>query len=314
MKKTMKLAKAITVVFAIALSACSDSDDPDPTPSPDPETPNMSGTPSPDMPMVDTFPRVRFGDCPFELSPEISALRCGVLDTFENYEERGADARIIEVAFGILPARVTPAAADPVVYFVGGPSASALAEFAVSGEYQLFVENRDLIMVDQRGAGFSNPQLRCEESIFDPVRARPCVDAFEQQGVDLSQYRSRVIAEDFKVLREALEIEQWNVYGESYGPIPGIMYADMDPEGIRSIIFDSSTDNQVDIALADAAVPLDYITELAEQCAAESDCAARLPDLRSLFIDNFRSLMNDPWRGEISSDAGCGAEFFSRYP
>jgi len=150
-------------------------------------------------------------------------------------------------------------------------------------------------LVDQRGTGFSVPFLHCDVDQENAAAVQACVDSYEADGVDLSQYRSAVIAQDFVELRKALEIDQWNVYGASYGPIPGILYADLDPEGVRSVIFDSSTDNQVDIGLADAAVPLDFITELAVQCAADELCASRLPDIRGTFINTYRSLRDDPW-------------------
>jgi len=232
-----------------------------------------------------------------------SDIRCGVLDTFENYELTGPDARMIEVAFGIVPATNTPAAPDPIVVFIGGPGASGLVDFALGLNFSSYSGNRDIILVDQRGTGYSKPFLECafpeDDGSNDGAILTACVEDFEQQGVDLTQYRSAVIAQDFKVLREALDIPQWNVYGVSYGPIPGVLYADLDRAGVRSVIFDSSTDNQVDIMLADSASRLDFISELADQCATETECATRLPDLRSVFIDTFRSLTEDPWVGDV---------------
>jgi len=276
--------KFALLVVAIALGACSDSD---PTPP--------SDAPS-------TYPRVRFTDCPFVVPGALEGLRCGELDTYENYAQTGPDARIIQVAFGIVPATDLPAEPDPIGVFVGGPGAGGLAEMALAAADDetdfLITDNRDLIMVDQRGAGFSTPFLSCDSALdpddLDVIAAAACISDFEQQGVDLSQYRSNAIAQDFQVLREALEISQWNVYGESYGPIPGLLYAQRDPAGVRSVIFDSSTDNQVDIAVADVAARLDYITVLANQCAEETECAARFSDLRSTFIETFRVLMQDP--------------------
>lgn len=282
-------AKTTSFLCALVLSACSGSSD------------NQSTAGSPTE--LVTYPSVRFTSCPFDVSKDASLnaseIRCGVLDTYENYENTGADARIIEVAFGIVPATSMPVALDPVVIFIGGPAGSALAGFALYDEFDPFTDNRDVILVDQRGSGFSSPFLHCDGALepgnLNVERAERCVANFESQGIEISQYRTNVIAQDFKALRKALEIEQWNVYGVSYGPIPGIRYAQLDPEGVRSVIFDSSTDNQVDIAVADVAALLDYITELAIQCAGETECAARLPDLRSIFIDTVRSLENDPW-------------------
>jgi len=266
---------------------------------------------------VSSSPGVRYTECPFDTIQETQGFRCGVLDTYENYEKTGPDARMIEVAFGIIPATTTPVAPDPIVVFIGGPGASSLAEFAQGAGFESYTTNRDLILVDQRGAGFSKPFLNCDipedsDDTLDKELAafKACITDFEQQGAELSEYRSAVIAQDFKVLREALKIEQWNVYGESYGPIPGLLYADLDPQGVRSLIFDSSTDNQVDIALADTASFLDYITELDRQCATESECSTRLPDLTSTFVDTFRSLKEVPWEVDIP---GNGSFLFDEY-
>ena len=254
------------------------------------------------------FPSVRFAPCPPSVG--VNGLRCGVLDTYENYEQTGVDARIMQVAFGILPAAVSPAAPDPVVYITGGPGDSALATFGANRDFQAFTNNRELILVDQRGAGFSSPFLGCGEyfGVDDAAESRSCVQSFEEQGVDLSQYRSAVIAQDFKVLREALEIDQWNVYGVSYGPIAGMLYANLDPNGVRSVIFDSSTDNQVDIALADSAARLNFVSELSSQCATSTECAAQIPDLRNFFIDTYMSLENDPWNIDIPGEPFTSGE------
>jgi len=283
----------------MALLGCSDSNNTPGTTTKPAETPG-SVQEIPDSGVQAQTPGVRYIDCPIDASKLSQELRCGVLDTYENYELTGPNARMIQVAFGRIPAQTTPAAPDPIVVFIGGPGASALADFAVYDHFKSYTSNRELIIVDQRGAGFSTPFLDCDAlSGNDQSSIKACVDKFEQQGGDLSQYRSTVIAQDFKVLREALDIEQWNIFGNSYGPIAGILYADLDRAGVRSVIFSSSTDNQVQLALADVAAPLDFITELSAQCAAEALCSERIPDLRSLFIDTYRSLNNEPWDIDI---------------
>jgi len=291
--KILPKLKITPLLFLTALIGCSDSDNP--------------GTVTP---VAGPQPKVRFTECPFDTSKNTKAIRCGFLDTFENYEKTGPDARMIEVAFGIFEATTTPVAPDPIVVFTGGPGGSALADFATRDHFKSPTSNRDLIIVDQRGAGFSSPYLRCDAWLSGPdvQQIRSCVDRFVNQGVDLSQYRSAVIAQDFKVLREALGYEQWNVFGNSYGPIPGILYAELDSTGVRSVVFSSSTDNQVDIALADAAAPLDFISELAVQCAAETICSERISDLSSLFVDTWRSLNNEPWDIDIPGEPDTSGE------
>lgn len=285
---------ATPFLIACTLSSCSDSKNTNPTNTVSNE-------------QTDVIPNVKFTDCPFDTSVNAGEIRCGVLNTFEDYEITGPDAKVIQVSFGIVPASITPTAPDPIVLISGGPGVSALVDFALGEEFESYSGNRDLILFDQRGAGFSSPYIHCDfpedadDNEFE-VAAIACLNDFEQQGVDFTQYRSSVIAQDFKVLREALEIPQWNVYAESYGPIPGLLYTDLDSTGVRSVIFDSSTDNQVDIALSDASAPLEYISELTKQCASESECSTRLPDLRNVFIETVRSLMNEPWIVEVPEE------------
>jgi len=52
------------------------------------------------------------------------------LDTNENYELTGPDARMVEVVFGIVPATIIPAEPAPTVVFIGGPGSIGLVEFA----------------------------------------------------------------------------------------------------------------------------------------------------------------------------------------
>jgi hypothetical protein len=53
------------------------------------------------------------------------------------------------------------------VYLIGGPGAAIVASWGASivttGLHLDFVGNRDLILVDQRGIGLSQPQLACPE-------------------------------------------------------------------------------------------------------------------------------------------------------
>ena len=54
----------------------------------------------------------------------------------------------------------------PVIYLEGGPGGNALEGLEVSGGVFLepLNENRDVIVFDQRGTGFSEPALSCPET------------------------------------------------------------------------------------------------------------------------------------------------------
>jgi pimeloyl-ACP methyl ester carboxylesterase len=96
--------------------------------------------------------------------------------------------------------------------------------------------DRDLILVDQRSAGRSEPKLcpDLDSALFDAAvavatipgddvlakrRAAYAACRFEAiaHGIDLTDFGTSVTVADFEWVRRALRIERWNVYGESYG-------------------------------------------------------------------------------------------------
>ena len=108
----------------------------------------------------------------------------------------------------------------------------------------------DIILLDQRGTGFSVPSLDCPEtdaylqeddSGYDSLleAARACRDRLTLDGVDLAQYNSANSAADVADLRRALEIDEWNLYGVSYGTRLALTVMRDQPEGVRAVVLDS---------------------------------------------------------------------------
>ena len=139
----------------------------------------------------------------------------------------------------------------------GGPSAAAIDPGIIFVLTSLFGANRDMIFVDARGTGLSQPRLGCPE--FDalavaafpnaPSRAaylasvRQCRDRLRADGVDLDAYDSAANAEDLDELRVALGYDRWNVLGISNGGLATLTLMRLHPEGIRSVVLDSPTSN-----------------------------------------------------------------------
>src|SRR5215470_8667647 len=68
---------------------------------------------------------------------------------------------------------------------------------------------------------------------------RACHDQAIDRGFDLSNFGTTVTAEDFEWVRQALGIERWNVYGESYGTTVAMTLATLHPDTVRSLVLDS---------------------------------------------------------------------------
>jgi pimeloyl-ACP methyl ester carboxylesterase len=121
-----------------------------------------------------------------------------------------------------------------------------------------YAAQRDLILVDQRGIGRSEPDLcrdlnrrLLDESIAFladrtqdaevPLRATSmsCRDEAVKRGIDLADFGTRTTAEDIDQVRQALGIERWNVYGESYGTTVAMTLMALHPDTLRSVVLDS---------------------------------------------------------------------------
>ncbi|MDT7603182.1 MAG: hypothetical protein QOF61_1179 [Acidobacteriota bacterium] len=156
----------------------------------------------------------------------------GVLVVPEN--RRDPQSNLIELAFVRFKSTAkTPGA--PIVYLAGGPGGSGIGT-ATGSRFPLFMAMRevgDVIAFDQRGTGYSKPNLSCYEHWDFPVNVAPSLDAMlkvarerskdcahywrDIQRVDLTGYNTNESADDLEDLRKALGAEKISLWGISYG-------------------------------------------------------------------------------------------------
>ena len=123
----------------------------------------------------------------------------------------------------------------PIVYLAGGPGGSGIGT-ATGSRFPLFIALReiaDVIAFDQRGTGYSKPNLGCYERISIPLDVAPSREAVikellqnahncafywhDLQRVDLTAYNTNESADDLEDLRKALGAEQISLWSISYG-------------------------------------------------------------------------------------------------
>jgi pimeloyl-ACP methyl ester carboxylesterase len=238
--------------------------------------------------------------CPFVL-PE-TAVTCGYL-TVE--EDRSApNGRLISLAVAILHAHTESPAPDPVVYLAGGPGGAALFD-AASWLDMTFLEHRDLILVDQRGTGFSHPTLDCLSLQGMSETPQGCRNRLVRQGITLSAYNSAASAADLDELRQALGYEQWNLLGISYGTRLALTAMRDFPNNIRSVILDSTYPPEINSYTEQSQHKLRAFHTLFAGCAAHSACSAAYPDLENVFFE-LVELLNDSPVVLTVDDSGTG--------
>lgn len=223
--------------------------------------------------------------CPFRLSEDYP-VDCGYLRVPEDRDE--ADSDLIALAVAILRSSNPNKAPDPLIYLEGGPGGSALSD--VSSWFQSpFLENRDIILIDQRGTGYSRPYLGCyvdedvsEESVD---YARLCHEDLIAQGIRLNAYTSRENAADIADLRVALGYDEVNLLGISYGTRLALTVMRDHPQGIRSVILDSVYPPD---AMGQNEQAFNFYMALKQMftdCAADSACASAYPELETMLFN-----------------------------
>ena len=248
--------------------------------------------------------------CRFRI-PAGAKVECGFLVVPENHSQ--PDGRTIRLHVAIFSTESDNPAPDPIVYLSGGPGQSPLkiAQFAFEG-FAPFMANRDLILLDQRGVGYSEPALDCHEfqkltyqtaqqdlpldeiATLATEAAGLCRDRWLRQAVSLSAYTSAQSAADLNDLRLALGYEEWNLYGISYGTKLALTTMRDFPNGIRSVVLDSTYPLQVDLYAELAANATRAFNVLFDSCAADAVCNSVFPDLKTVFFELVKELNDTP--------------------
>lgn len=212
---------------------------------------------------------------------EGDTVTCGFLKVLET---RGREtAKTLELAVMVLRARSRTPEPDPVLFLQGGPGGAALST-AELWRVSAWRNTRDIILLDQRGTGYSRPNLKCPElyqNLFTGLES--CRDRLIRAGTDLRAYNSRENAADVEALRQALGIEAWNLYGVSYGTRLALTVLRDHPEGVRSAVLDSTYPPQVKRFTEFGANFERALNEVFRACAADAECNAAFPDLKRKF-------------------------------
>jgi pimeloyl-ACP methyl ester carboxylesterase len=257
-------------------------------------------------------PRFRTTRCSFD-EP---ALRCGFLDVPERRSR--PEGRQVSLFVQRLAARVPaePALA-PVVVLTGGPGGIPLVSSYVESPLR---ERRELVLLHQRGTGFSEPKLGCGEigraqqhnlarSTDDPVATdalveatAACRDRLALRGIDVSAYDSEQNAHDVEDLRVALGVASWNLLGLSYGTRLALEVMRLHPEGARSAILAGTLPPQVDFFGERIANVERALGRLFDACEADAACPAADP--RQLFLQRVEELDELPEEFEFEGPEG----------
>jgi len=259
-------------------------------------------------------------ECPFGMPAgqvEGETVDCGYVVVPEN--RTNPDSRSIRLAVAIFHPPGGIEHPDPLVYLEGGPGGSALKLLGLrdfEASYGPFLEQgREIIILDQRGVGRSEPALECPAFVEryvdlldqrldgprldgDQMRAlkvEALTDCAEElgAGADLTAYNTTQNAADIEDLRRALGYEQLNLWGASYGTRLALDVMRDHPAGLRSVILDAPFPPEVDLYYVPDAFGR-ALGEVFSACAADEACEAAYPDLEGVFLEAVAGLDENP--------------------
>lgn len=250
-------------------------------------------------------------DCFFaepEDTPDLMQ-ECGYVVLPENPDQM--DGPEVKLAFMRLSAK----SADPktpLFMLAGGPGSTFLKPISLllfnDGFLGPILDERDVVLLDQRGTGYAIPKLDCPEAYSAPWETQDrglneeeagdfvrqlladCVARAKADGIDLSQYNSVRIAADVDAARAALGYEQIIYYGASYGAQLGQHFMRDFPDSLEAVVLDGanslSRKSWVEERVSDADVAIARLSALCEadaKCGAAYDLPEQLDRAMALF-------------------------------
>ncbi|WP_279244378.1 alpha/beta hydrolase [Candidatus Litorirhabdus singularis] len=216
--------------------------------------------------------------------------QCGTLLVAEN--PALPEGRQIPLNVAIIRSRSNEPAADPVFFFAGGPGQAAITAFpAAMQALQQAAADRDVILIDQRGTGGSNP-LRCPppEDINAMLQTpapgeleRFTAECLAQLDADPRFYTTAIAVSDFDQVRASLGYQQINLLGVSYGTRVAQQYLRQYPQHVRSVILDGVVPSELILGLEHDTNLEQALNETFSACHQDSDCTQRFPDLSASY-------------------------------
>lgn len=244
-------------------------------------------------------PDIVLSDCMLAMPGTVLRItaQCGTLDVFENRESNSG--RQISLNIAVLPAISRSPQPDPLFFLAGGPGQAATETYPLLARtFRDINRDRDIVLVDQRGTGSSNP-LRCEFPANTPEDAdlKPllenCLDEIEAFAAP-EHYTTEIAMQDLDQVREKLGYDQINIYGVSYGTRAAFAYMRMFPERLRAVVLDGLAPPQLALGLAVAADAQRSIDLIFARCAANPACDEAFPNLEGTFNALISALEAEP--------------------
>jgi pimeloyl-ACP methyl ester carboxylesterase len=197
----------------------------------------------------------------------------------------------ISLAVVILRAKQPTPGALPVFYLTGGPGGAATDIAAYFPLFSALQRQHDIVLIDQRGTGYSAPFLGATSGTYGSIRA-----GFTNAGIDLTAYNTSENAADIADLRQALGYSQIILLANSYGTFLAQEVMRSHPAGIAAAVMNGV------VPPTDTFIPtfnrntLHGVNALFQDVASTPAARASFPNLSRTYFQLLKRLRTRPLR------------------
>lgn len=216
------------------------------------------------------------------------ALRCTTIKLPTRHAN--PNGRTLDIHVAVAAATQPKTFDDPLYFIAGGPGqgASRVAFTALSA-FERIRRHRDLVFVDVRGTGRSQPMDCKLDDDATALRDALAGELGEKElascralhdGRDLGAYRTQAIVDDLEAIAAKLGHTAVNVYGISYGTRVALRWADRFPKRLRTMILDGVVPPEMTLMTTFATDAQEAFDQLAEDCLKARECTEKFGDVR----------------------------------
>ncbi|MGI8406580.1 MAG: alpha/beta fold hydrolase [Thermomicrobiales bacterium] len=247
-------------------------------------------------------------------------FRCGTLKVPADHAQPGGAT--ITLLVTVITSTNKKPSANPLFVLAGGPGQGAsdqLGQFSKKVQPPIatwapFRDTHDIVLVDQRGTGHSDPSLLCPADLTAtpspgvavvPTAATEsaqtavsvygdCAKALIAEGADLSTFTTAQSAADLDSVRQALGARQIDLVGTSYGTWLALEVMRNYPQTVHSEILNSPVPPQADLFLGRLLAFDESLTATFAGCEADPQCNAAYPKLDKQLSKTVAELNQNP--------------------
>lgn len=252
-----------------------------------------------------------------ELAPE--KVRCGTVTAPLHHDD--PDGPTISLAVATLTEDDPDG--EPILVLGGGPG-EVLVETVLTEPMaqQLFAfAGREVILLDQRGVGSSDPELGCDafdgEAFTDAPDAQEqrdalvaCREELVERGIDLDAFNHVDNARDVDLVRRALGHDQVVLRGGSYGSHLALHAAALAPDAFSALVLSSPADPTGNYLHAGPGGFQAALDRLDEACTQDERCTDQLGDVHATIAEITDRLHQQPQ--EVTAEPLMGGDAVTR--